>query len=490
MLAAFFVLEVAMGQSGWTSAVGLAIESQWLNVPLTGSGNPYTIGIAGSNPLRFQIIEPSMGIEPVAMLDNKDEVDGSIEDVRQTLLAKTYKGQFSFPVDAETLYYWAIGMLGRDVQTTVAASGGGNPAVYDHAMSPYLHAPSFTVEEDLGTRMFGKLTSGAIVEGLSLDFGQMLTAKGMLTGHRHIPNTYPLSGVNTEFVFGSNVGLLPTQMGGSGTTQVISTASPSYVDVAAAASGNGPLTWASLNYGNQTGFTSAYMLVKGQPVTIELLAGSTLEMSRKLDSRQSGGSGYDPGSATGGKLKGKGKLVAIYSNMMLPAAAMDFSQIGLDLLFRGPQIGTTGYYYELEVYLPHMKLVRAPVGEQNDTILINSDYVVRMDTTGAHGIQLRLRNTFNNASMAGLWVPPCVLTAATVSGASATIDVNTSAGFAVGDSVTVLGATGSPYTVSSLPSGTSITFTANVTGVAPLGASVLRLNAPYSVGGLGGWTNN
>ncbi len=472
-----------MGQPGWTSAVGVAIESQWRTVPLTGSSNPRTIGIAGSNPLRFQIVEPSVGIEPVAVIESKDEVDGSVENVRQTLLAKTYKGQFSFPVDPETLYYWALGMLGRDVQTTVA---GG---VYDHVMTPYLRAPSFTVEEDPGTRVWGKLTSGVLVEGLSLDFGQMLTAKAICTGHRHIPNTYPLAGVNTQYPFGSNAALLPIQMGGDGTYEVISTASPAYVDVAAVASGNGPLTWASLQYGNQTGFSAAYLTISGQPVSLELLAGSTLEMSRKLDSRQSGGSGYDAGAATGGKVKGKGKLVAIYQNMALPAAVMDFSQVGLNLLFRGPQIGASGFYYELEIYLPHIKLSRAPVGEQSDTILINSDYEVRVDPTLGHSLQIRLRNTFTNASMTGLWVPPAVLTAATVDNTSPTISISTSAGFTAGDSVTIFGANSNPYTVSSIPNGTSVTMTGNIRGVAPIGALVQKLNGTYGPGGLGGWIN-
>lgn len=221
-----------MGQSGWTSAVGLAIETQWRQVPMTGAGNPRTIGIAGTNPLRFQIVEPSTGIEPVAMIESKGEVDGSVENMRQTLLAKTYKGQFSFPVDPETLYYWALGMLGRDVQSTIAAAAGGNPAVYDHVMTPYLRAPSFTIEEDLGTKVWGKLTSGVLVEGLSLDLSQMVTAKAMVCGHRHIPNSYPVSGADTEFLFGSNASLLPQVMGGDGTYEVVSTAAPGYVDVA------------------------------------------------------------------------------------------------------------------------------------------------------------------------------------------------------------------------------------------------------------------
>jgi hypothetical protein len=418
------------------------------------------------------------------MIENKDEIDGSVEDVRMTLLGKTYKGQFSFPVDAETLYYWALGMLGRDVQTTVASG------VYDHALSPYLRAPSFTLEEDIGNRAFGKLTSGVIVEGLTLDFAQMLTAKAVVSGHRFVPNTYQVAGVDTPFSFGSTVGLLPVQMGGDGTYQVQNTATPGYVDVAAAASGNGPLTWAALNFGSQSGFSAAYLVVAGQPVALDLLAGSTLELTRKLDSRQVAGSGYDAGSATGGKFKAKGKLIAVYQNMMLPAAALGFSQIGLNFLFRGPQIASSGYYYELEIYLPHVKLSRAPVGEQTDTVLINADYVVRMDASGGHGVQIRLRNAFTNASMAGQWIAPCVLAAATVDNVSPTITVNTSAGFVATDSVTILGATSNPYTVSSIPDGTHITFSGNVHGVAPLGAAVLKLNGTYGAGGLGGWVNS
>ena len=96
-------------------------------------------------------------------------------------------------------------------------------------------------------------------------------------------------------------------MGGDGSIQLVSTASPTYVDVAALAAGNGPLTWASLNYGNASGFAAAYMLVKGQPVTLELLAGSTLSMSRKVDARQAGGSGANRHQQDG-KEKQKGHL--------------------------------------------------------------------------------------------------------------------------------------------------------------------------------------
>src|SRR5579863_9611889 len=124
-------------------------------------------------------------------------------------------------------------------------------------MSPVLHAPSFSVEEDLGDHTTGRLSAGVVVSRLDLEFGDILTAKSTLYAHRQIPNSYPnAAGVKTQYGFGSAPSLLPSQMGGDGMKLIQATAAPVYVDVATGMNGDGPLPFGSMANGTQTGFTT------------------------------------------------------------------------------------------------------------------------------------------------------------------------------------------------------------------------------------------
>lgn len=482
-----------MGQTGITSAVGLTLESAFASVPLTlASGTVYGVGIAASNPNRFCIVEPSGGVQGEPEIDVSEEVDGDVQQRRLTLVGKWYGGDLRFKADPENLYYPLLGMFGRDSQTLLhAVDSTHSPAAYSHLFQPGKTIPSFTVEEDLGTGVTGRLASGVLVPDIEIDFGRILTCKVTLSGHEQIPNTYPVAGVPTDFGFGAAPGLLPAAMGGDGTKQVQATAAPVYVDVAQGQSGDGPLVFAGLTFGTKSGFSAAYLLVNGVAVAnLDLLEGSKLKISRKIDSRRKAGSGFSPRPISANKFLVSGTLMATYSDSTIPATALKFGQVALDLLFVGAAIGTSGYSYSLEIHLPHVKLTKAPVGLTAETMLISADFTACKDVTAGYTVQLTLQNTVNNTNLGGQQAPACVTTALMPNNTITSIPVNTSAGYQPGDSLSIANATGNPYTVASLPDSAHITTTGLVQGNVPAGSAITNLTRMVGPGGLGGWQNS
>jgi hypothetical protein len=475
----------------------MAIESAFRSAPLTLiGGTVYAVGNPATNPLRYAILEPSQGIEAQVEIDSGKEVDGDFQQRRATLTGKTYSGEVVLKADPENLYYLLLGMFGRDLQTTLHVQDAQHsPAAYSHTFLPGRTAPSFTVEEDLADGTNGRLTSGVIVSRLEFDFGKIVTVKAQLEGYRQIPNTYTnAGGVATQYGFGSVAGLLPAQMGGDGTKQVIATASPGYVDVAQGQSGDGPLVFAGLGTGTQAGFGAAYLLVNGTPVAVEILEGSRIVVEREIDSRMAAGSGFDRGAVTANKFLVTGQLVALYEDMTLPANMLQFSQLALDLLFTGAPIGTSGYSYSLEFHVPHLKLTKAPVGEAVDTIVINSDFVTRKDDVLGYTVKVIAQNSVNNVALAGQSVPTCVTTAIIPNNTTGTATVNTTAGLFVGQQVILAGATAAtnPYTVESITDATHAVLQgaggqALIQGNIPIGATLTPVSGPYGPGGLGGW---
>ncbi len=390
-----------MAFSGISGAVGMAIESLFCTVPLSGTAAPFTAGAPSTNPMRFCAVEPGNGIPGEPVLDLKPEIDGMVEQRRITLLGKQYKGDISLRADSENLYYPMLGIIGRDLQTTVQVQDASHsPAMYKHVFTPAKTVPSFTVEEQMGDGLNGRLTSGAVIEEVTLDFGDIVTAVIALVAHRQIPNTYPdAGGVSHNVLFGSVPAVLPLQMGGDGAKTVVQNPAPSFVDVQSASSGNGPLVFAAMGYGTQ--IVGGFLTVNGAVVPVQLLPGSRIVLKRAVDSRQVAGSGYDPGAILCAEFTVTGRLVCLYQDMSLPAAQLSFSQCALNLKVNGPAVGTSGAAASVEVWLPHIKLQRAPVPHAAGAIVINADFTAMYDTASGHSVQITLVNSLDATQLGG-----------------------------------------------------------------------------------------
>ncbi len=381
-----------MPYSGIGGAVGMAVESQFCTAPLTGSASPYTLG-STENPLRFFTTQPGGGLNGESTLDVKPEIDGGVERKRITLTGKTYQGNFSWLADTENLYYPLLGILGRDMQSSTQAG------VYTHLMRPGSAAPSFTMEEQMGDPNWARLSSGVMLEGLDIELSSIITARMTLRAHRQIPNTYPSSsGTQSDVLFGATPATLPVSMGGDGVKTVIRTASPAFVDLDAGQEGNGPLVFAQISAGTHQ---AELLTANGSPVNAEILPGSRISIARTLDSRQTAGSGFDPGAVVGGLLSITGRLVCLYEDFSLPASMLAFRQVALNFAVTGSSIGTTGTASRLEIWLPHIKLQKVPLMHTAGAILIDADFTARLDPVSGSSIQISLTNGFNTSGLSG-----------------------------------------------------------------------------------------
>lgn len=387
-----------VAQSGIPSAVGLCLESQWGQVPLTAGTPPLnTIGITGTNPHRFCIVEPGGGFAPQPeVIAPHDEIDGNLELGRTILDAKAYPGSFSVKADAENLYYLLLGLFGKDIQ-----SGGGG--VFTHVFTPGIYVPSFTVEEIFGDKTYGRVTSGVHVERLELDIAKILAARWSGYGMHQVPNSYQESAGETQYDFGSQSAVIPTAMGGDGTKAWIRTASPTYIDVAAApgsGEGNGPFVFAGMGYGGQSGFGGNFLKVDDSGTYIDILEGSMLTIERAIDRRMVGGSGYDIGACIGNQIVVSGRLNCLFRDSTFPKASLKHSKVALNLAIQGSLI-SGGSYYTLDIYLPDMRFTRTGPDIPGAAMMINGEFVCRYNATLGASVQIKLKNTFDHTSLAG-----------------------------------------------------------------------------------------
>jgi len=396
-----------MAQTGLTTAVGLCLESSWRTSPISlQSGANYLIGVTGTNPHRFFIVEPGGGFSATPDIVVPDgEIDGDIELRRTIMQGKTYEGGYAFKADPENLYYPLLGMLGKDYETTLNASGSSAaPLVAKHQMTTGMYAPSFTLEEIFGDANYGRASSGVVLTSLELDFGKILTARLNGYGHRQVPNEYKNSaGVNTDYTFTSTYTPIPNQMGGDGTKLWKCTPSPTYVDVSAPDCGNGPLVFAAMEFGTIGGqFTGAFLTLNGVAFpNAEILEGFQLRFNRNVDSRMVGGSGFDPGSCTGNQLTITGRLSVMFKDTAFLLNALKHCKAGLNMKFRGPRIGLSSFYYMLEVFLPDIRLLNVPIEIPDGPIIISTDFVARKVDSLGYSCLITLTNTTSNALFGG-----------------------------------------------------------------------------------------
>lgn len=394
-------------QNGITSAVGLAIESAWGNVPVTiVSGNAYTVGVATTNPLRYQIVDPGEGILPKGTIDvPTTEIDGSISVQRTIMSAKRYEGNIAWKADPENLFYSLLGTFGSCVQTTAQASTGSqSPAVYQHVYQPSKYIPSFTVEEDLGLQTQGRLTTGCCFRSLELDFGPVLMARAALYGKHQLPNVYPnVAGTAyTSYDFTNAQTIYPAAIGGNDVKTLIMTASPGYVDVAQVTGGlgNGPLVWAGVGYGGT--LTTAYLSIDGVPATgAQVLPGFKLSLTRDLLGDQTAGAGYDLGAITPGSFVATiSGLNVIFEDNSWVTAFLKHAYIGLNIKLTGPAIGTSGKSYSLEIYCPNLNFTQADVVVSGERMInVATATAVRLGATKE--ITVTDLSTVSNASLLG-----------------------------------------------------------------------------------------
>lgn len=389
-----------MGFSGITSAVGMAIESQFCLPPLSGT-NPATVGVGNSNPLRYMMVQPGGGVLGEPNLFLGPEVDGDFQLRRAVMMGRNYLGHFRFLADPENLFYPFLGMFGKEVITTLQAASGTTPGVYQHQFQPWAQIPSFTVEEDIGDGTWGRLSCGALVQQLDLQLAQILTAQIELVAHRQLPNRYPdQNGHLTDYFFGVTPTPLPPAMGGTGAVTIVRTPPPPpFVDLVA--SGGGPLVFAGITHGSVAGFASAWLLLDNNPVAVDILEGSHISFEREIQSLQTAGSGFDPSAVTLNRFLVSGRLVALYKAMDLPQAAVAGRTLGLNFAVNGGGIGSTGFSYKLEVYLPNLRLQRAPLPLTAEMLAIDADFVALRDPIQGYAAQVTLVNTMNASALAG-----------------------------------------------------------------------------------------
>lgn len=396
-----------MGQSGITSAVGLCLENAHKTVPVPAAGTAKTVGIPTTNPLRFMTVDPGGSFGASIDLEvPDDEIDGDGELGRTILTGKDYNGGFGFKLDPEVLQYILMGLYGADTQTTVQASNTTqSPAVYKHEFVYNTYAPSFTAEEIFGDGNNGRLTSGVLINELDLDFAATLRGRFGGGGYRQIPNEYRnSSGVDTVYDYTSTAAVYPDQMGGNGTNTLVRTAkgSRNYVDVASGNTGNGPLTWSSMVYGQQTGFSATFMKVNDVDVAASFLRGFGLGISRNIEKHWTGGSGADPGDCTANGFATVGKNFSIlYKDNALPIALLRKSKVSFCWRFEGPLIGTSGIRYAMEIHLPRCRFQNVGVDIPASAMLLGGGFVCEKDKTLGYASKITLVNSFSNSGLGG-----------------------------------------------------------------------------------------
>jgi hypothetical protein len=393
------------GQSGIPSAMGRCIESLWRTAPITVvSGAENSLGIAATNPLRFKVIDGG-GIDPdLDIMEPIDEIDGYVELGRTILGAKAYPGSVAYKGDGENLYDTLLAIFGRDVQTQVAgATSTSITPVYKHVFTPAVYAPSWAFEEQFGDRNNGRVTTGVLTNSVELDFGRVLTVREGLVGYRQIPNLYPNgSGVDTQYDFTSSTSLIPVQLGGDGTKTWKRTVTPTYVDVAQLNNGNGPFVFGGLTFGNESGFSAAFIKIDDVAYSAaKLLEGMNISVARRIDSFQVGGAVYDPGACVGNSVRVGGNLSLLYADNTLAKALTKFSKISLNFIINGIYIGSSAVKYSIEVYIPNAKFRQAPTSIGSGAIMTGGAFVAQRDPTLGYSIKVSLVNTFTNASLAG-----------------------------------------------------------------------------------------
>lgn len=398
---------MANPQSGKAGFTNWAIESTWRTVPITGSA-PASLGVASTNPARAMSIDPSAGLAGKPMITTPhNEIDGGIEVRRTIMESKDYTGEYTFKVDPENIYYPLLGLMGKDVQSNGpgAASTQITPT-FKHVLQPCKYAPSFSIEDIFGPSGYGRLTSGAIVSKISLAVAKAaLTAKVTVTGFRQMPNRYNSgTGVETLYTYGNGLvtNIIPPGMGGDGTKYINPTTNPTFVDVVQLQRNNGPLIFANLGYGSQAGqFTSAFMTVDGVAVNPLLLEGMTIDMERVVATALTGGSGYEAGAVTGGAFFVSGKIPTLFLDNTLQSAAISHSDVGLDIAFNGPYVGSSSQQYSLEIYLPACSFTDAASSHTDGQITVPGDFVCRAGS-GGYSALVTLFNTLTNASLGTL----------------------------------------------------------------------------------------
>jgi hypothetical protein len=386
----------------------MCIESVFGAVPVTlQSGSNYNVGIASTNPHRFWKVMPSKGFTPKPTIKPQDkEIDGDFDVHRILLLDRMYDGEFTWLADTESLYYALLGLFGVDGQTTAQAADSTHaPAAYRHAFQANKnrgYAPSFTVEELFGDHVYGRLTSGCVVQKLALTFGEDVTATVALYGAHQTPNNYPLNGARTDFDYGNTANVYPTQMGGNGTNTITGTASPTYVDVAEPQDGNGPLVFAAITYGSQGGaFASNFLTIDGTGYAADLVRGGTLEMTRAISRVPVAGQDYDVATFVAHEWTISGKLDLLFLDNALPKAALARKTVGVNFKVVGPSIGTSGKTYDLEVYLPNINFLESGPEIPATELMVGGNYYAKQDPAAGYSALITVTNTVTNVSLAG-----------------------------------------------------------------------------------------
>lgn len=389
---------MAGAQSGRGSSVGFVIESAFRSAPVTNiSGNNYYPGIPATNPNRFFIAEPGGGYSPKPTKDvGESEIDGNFSIKRVTMTGKTYEGKDSFKVDPENLYYPLLGILGKDVESTLTSGA------LHHVMTPYKHLPSFTQEEQFGDATYGRLSTGVVFSGLNLTFGAILMAELTYHAHRQIPNRYPAGTNDVDYDYTSTPALLPSQLGGDGTKLVKLTVAPTYVDVAEGNCGNGPLVFANMQFGSESGFSNSFLTINDVAYAGKILPGYNVQLTRNIESWMTGGSGYDPGQPVGNVFSASGKLTFLFEDNTIPANVNANCKFGINMKFIGAQIASTGFYYTLEIFLPRVKFLESDGPIRNDkTMTVGGSFQAEYDAAAQTECKITLRNSFTHAALAG-----------------------------------------------------------------------------------------
>lgn len=385
-------------QSGRSSVVGFAIESAFGSVPLTSlGGNVYSVGIAGTNPNRFFAVDPGGGYDTDPTKDvGTDEQDGDFENHRITLTGKQYPGDDTFKIDPENLYYPLLGLLGRDVETTL---GGG---AYRHVFTHQKYMPSFTQEEQFGDATNGRLSAAVVMDAINITHSAILMAKINYHAHRQIPNRYPgPGGTDVDYDFTNVAGLLPSQLGGDHTKTTKLTVVPGYVDVAEGNCGNGPLVFANARTGTAAGFSNAYITLNDVGYDAKILPGWTLDIMRNIESHMIAGSGFDPAAPVANEFMASGKMDVLFIDNTIPQATLSNCKFGINMAFQGPQIGSSGFYYLYEVYLPRVKFLKANMRRVGKSMMTGGTFQTEKDAALGYSCKITLQNSFTHASLAG-----------------------------------------------------------------------------------------
>jgi len=385
-------------QSGRSSAVGFAMESSFGNVPLTPiSGSVYSVGISGTNPNRFFIVEPGGGYDIDAVKDiGTDEQDGDFETHRITLTGKNYPGDDTFKIDPENLYYPLLGLFGRDVETSL---GGG---AYRHAFTHQKYMPSFTQEEQFGDATNGRLSAAVVFDSINITHSAVLMAKINYHAHRQIPNRYPgPGGTDVDYDFTSTAGLLPSQLGGDHTKQTKLTVVPGYVDVAEGNCGNGPLVYANSRTGTAVGFSNTFITLNDVAYDSKILSGWTLDLVRNIESHMVAGSGFDPSAPVANEFTVSGKMDVLFTDNTIPQATLSNCKFGINMVFQGAQIGSSGFYYTYEVYLPRIKFLKANMRRVGKSLMTGGNFYAEKDASLGYSVKVTIQNSYTHASLAG-----------------------------------------------------------------------------------------